>query len=800
MESIANSTVPTPSKSPIEFEFTMDAATHNSNLLEQVGYDLGKFIDQHPGSTISYGSELRPIKQLESLLCHHPSYERFKLNHLNGIDYPVNDLSEEDRTTILERSIERGNHKSALDEEQRPNVTKLMAEDVELGYAIPMTIESVRKMPGAEVYPVGCQDQLTINDRGEVIPKKRVTHDLSYNRKEGQSVNQRVREEELPGVIFGHAMLRMLQMIHHLRWNHPNDRILCNKIDVEKAYRRLHTKASIATKCIAIWFLDKMWQENQYIKSEDQVAVLLTRLPFGSTPAPSEFCITSEIVFDLANDLLHCDRWDPSNLPSPYANDLPQVERLPSDMTFGQAEEADVKLDPSILGGTEGYIDDGACVVLDSPSNWRMVARAAQTVVMALFLIFRPLANHLEPIKRPDPASIRKMIAEGGLKELITFLGWYINTRLFTIALTHEKATAWAAEIKNMQKNRKKVVAKDLQTLIGKLNHVCFVIPDARHFMNNLRKMEKLARFRKKVKLSRGAMDDLDLWLEFLASAAAGISINRVIFRKPTITTFSDSSELGIGGFCPKTGIGWRHMFSPEEQQTFTLNTKEYIASAIDMDLQMELDPNPNPFPCVLNRSDSTSTVGWLQKSNHEPEDAPIHNEVARFHARNMMKRKACNYSQHLPGRLNIISDCLSRDFHLTDEQLISMLTSLHPSLSPPQIKIVALPQKYISWVANMAQKWPGKRESPGRLIKSTIAAGVSGWTSSAGATSRTTPIWRKGMKVEDYGSAVLSCMQCDEVILGELEPGNESRGILPVRPSIMWQRPLWRVTGAAPS
>ena len=62
-----------------------------------------------------------------------------------------------------------------------------------------------------------------------------------------------------------------------------------------------------------------------------------------------------------------------------------------------------------------------------------------------------------------------------------------------------------------MQKNRKKVKAKDLQTHIGKLNHVCFVIPDARHFMNNLCKMEKLARFRQKVNLSKGAMDDIDL-------------------------------------------------------------------------------------------------------------------------------------------------------------------------------------------------------------------------------------------------------------------------------------------------
>ena len=89
----------------------MDTTIHNSNLPEQLGYDLGKFTDKHPGSTISYSSKLRPTNQLQPILLHHPFYTRFKLNHLNVIDYPVNDLNEEDRTAIIERLTERGNHK-----------------------------------------------------------------------------------------------------------------------------------------------------------------------------------------------------------------------------------------------------------------------------------------------------------------------------------------------------------------------------------------------------------------------------------------------------------------------------------------------------------------------------------------------------------------------------------------------------------------------------------------------------------------------------------------------------------------
>ena len=44
-----------------------------------------------------------------------------------------------------------------------------------------------------------------------------------------------------------------------------------------------------------------------------------------------------------------------------------------------------------IKGGAEGYIDNGTCAVLDTKeSNWRLLVREPQAVVMTLFLVFRP--------------------------------------------------------------------------------------------------------------------------------------------------------------------------------------------------------------------------------------------------------------------------------------------------------------------------------------------------------------------------------------------------------------------------
>ena len=50
-------------------------------------------------------------------------------------------------------------------------------------------------------------------------------------------------------------------------------------------------------------------------------------------------------------------------------NELPQAKRLQSDMEYGQSEEADVKLEPSILSGVEGYIDNVAYAVPRLPQQ-----------------------------------------------------------------------------------------------------------------------------------------------------------------------------------------------------------------------------------------------------------------------------------------------------------------------------------------------------------------------------------------------------------------------------------------------
>jgi hypothetical protein len=65
---------PTPTKSPIRFELSQKAAEHNETVLERVGFDVGRLIQDSSSSTLGFGSEFRRISELESPLGKHPHF------------------------------------------------------------------------------------------------------------------------------------------------------------------------------------------------------------------------------------------------------------------------------------------------------------------------------------------------------------------------------------------------------------------------------------------------------------------------------------------------------------------------------------------------------------------------------------------------------------------------------------------------------------------------------------------------------------------------------------------------------
>jgi len=97
---------------------------------------------------------------------------------------------------------------------------------------------------------------------------------------------------------------------------------------------------------------------NHILLDENKIATILTRLPFGSAPAPGGFSFISEATFDLTDELIKCKLWDPTIDPPPLAELVPEPERLDDSQPFGIALETDVKFPKIVTCGCDGYLDD----------------------------------------------------------------------------------------------------------------------------------------------------------------------------------------------------------------------------------------------------------------------------------------------------------------------------------------------------------------------------------------------------------------------------------------------------------
>ena len=112
--------------------------------METFNYDIERAIEEQPNTIISYGSEVRPIHQLEVLLQHHPNFTRFKHN-------TIKDLDGDTRIRFLEQQLEKRNHKSTNNKDDKIRVTKAMETDVTRGFGFILTRKCVERLRQAEI-------------------------------------------------------------------------------------------------------------------------------------------------------------------------------------------------------------------------------------------------------------------------------------------------------------------------------------------------------------------------------------------------------------------------------------------------------------------------------------------------------------------------------------------------------------------------------------------------------------------------------------------------------------------------
>ena len=283
--------------------------------------------------------------------------------------------------------------------------------------------------------------------------------------------------------------------------------------------------------------------------------------------------------------------------------------------------------------------------------------------------------------------------------------------------------------------------------------------------------------------------------LEFLTHAHKGVSMNILAYRKPTHVYRSDSCPAGLGGYSHQ-GYAWWYYLPEDLKFRVTNNLLEHLASVISPWIDI-LNGRLQTGNCALSMTDSSTSEGWLRKTNfkeddEEPIQASIRIEVARTHAKQYMDIGLREYSQWFPGNENNVADALSREIDLTDDELTNLLRLRFPSQMPPHFKIVPLPNEIVSWLISLLQKLPVKEQLREKHMKSNLELGADGTPTVNQSALSTTCFSMDSSDINgSKSSEPLPWLSAKDGSLNELMGPwlvNQSK-----IPSTLWQRPSGR-------
>ena len=93
-----------------------------------------------------------------------------------------------------------------------------------------MPLHRAIEIPGLVMSHMGLAEQLGVSATGKFLPKKRLTHDLSFpGSYSGKSVNSIVLKDKLEPCMFGHTLLIIIHKIVNLRHNYTDKIIWIRK-------------------------------------------------------------------------------------------------------------------------------------------------------------------------------------------------------------------------------------------------------------------------------------------------------------------------------------------------------------------------------------------------------------------------------------------------------------------------------------------------------------------------------------------------------------------------------------------
>ncbi|KAK3107807.1 hypothetical protein FSP39_022643 [Pinctada imbricata] len=226
--------------------------------------------------------------------------------------------------------------------------------------------------------------------------------------------------------------------------------------------------------------------------------------------------------------------------------------------------------------------------------------------------------------------------------------------------------------------HRKKLTLQELQSIIGLLNFACLVVPPGRAFLRRLIDLtcnvHKPFHF---IRLNKEAKADLRAWQIFIENFnGKSVFLDDEWIPSDVLSIYTDAS--GSLGYAAVFGANWFALPWLEEHQQFQITVKELFPIVLLLELWGEQLQNKK----ILFFSDNIAVVQIINKqSSKEKTLMKLLRRLVLVSLRYNILFKA----KHIPGKLNIIADHLSR-LKFQEARKAAPWLNLQPSVVPQHL------------------------------------------------------------------------------------------------------------------
>ena len=281
-----------------------------------------------------------------------------------------------------------------------------------------------------------------------------------------------------------------------------------------------------------------------------------------------------------------------------------------------------------------------------------------------------------------------------GPATLITFLGIELDTGCMTLRLPQEKITELRSLLEEWQ-TKKVCLTKDLQSLVGKLQHACKVVRPGRTFLRRMFDLLKgVPRRQRFIRLNTAFRSDLAWWGTFM-EGWNGISMVPNPDAPPDALLFSDASGgFGCGAWSDQA---WFQYLWPDCFASKSIAAKELLPIVMACFVWGTAWRQRH----VLAHCDNQAVVEVINAGScRDPDLMQLLRSLFFVTAHLQITLRAV----HIPGHLNRAADAISRDHLISFHMQVPEARPSPTPLPPPLIELLVLRQP--DWTSPAWARW----------------------------------------------------------------------------------------------